>query len=56
MTLKILNLTDESFILPMQLTTRELGELPPACRDLVFEIKLICKTLKKKNEVNNFTS
>jgi len=55
MTLKILDLTDESFSLPMQLTTRELGGLPPACRDLVFEIKLICKTLKK-NEVNNFTS
>jgi len=41
--MKILPVEDDDFVLPMQLTLREFGRLSPACRDMISEIRAVCK-------------
>lgn len=40
---KILPVDNTEFTLPMQLTTREFGQLSPACRDMISAIKAVCQ-------------
>lgn len=41
-TIKILPVENIDFSVRVQLTTRDFGKLPPACRDMIFEIKKVC--------------
>lgn len=42
-TLKALPVDEAEFALPMQLTMREFGDLSPACKDMIAEIRAACR-------------
>ena len=44
--LKLLPVASDEFMVKVQLTTRDFGKLPPACRDMIAHIKAICASLE----------
>ena len=45
--LKILPIKNEELFLPLVLTTREFDKLGPACRDMISEIRYVCREMTK---------
>ena len=47
--IKVLPIDNNQFVIRVYLTTREFGKLPPACRDMITELRNVCAEFSEEN-------